>query len=335
MKVIELLESRRGQWRELELLCTQLEGKPRRLPGATALKVGALYRAACADLALADSYQLPPNTVSFLHQLVARAHNQLYRSRRVETRKWTHELLYVVPRRLYQDWYLRLAFVLFWGLFIGSLMIARDSTPIARGVLTEEGIDGMREMYSERLAGRSAHESSGMFGFYVFHNAGIGLKCFASGLLFGIGGLFTTVFNAIFLGTAFGYMSALTGPERRNFFEFVTAHGPFELTAIVLSAAAGMRMGFALISTGGLSRTEALHRAAREAFPTACAGIFLFIGAAIIEGFISPSALPYWFKAAVAAVTSGLLLFYFLILGTTREELETASTSPIEGVPHA
>lgn len=335
MKVIDLLETRRGQWRELEMLCTQLEGNPRRLPGATALKVGALYRAACADLALADSYQLPPNTVSFLHQLVARAHNQLYRSRRVETRKWTHELLYVVPRRLYQDWYLRLAFVLFWGLFIGSLLIARDSSAFARGVLTEEGLDGMREMYSERLSGREARVNSGMFGFYVFHNAGIGLKCFAAGLLFGIGGLFTTVFNAIHLGTAFGYMSSLTGPERRNFFEFVTAHGPFELTAIVLSAAAGMRMGFALISTGGLPRSEALYRGAREAFPTACAGIFLFVGAAVIEGFISPSSLPYWFKAAVAAVTSGMLLFYFLILGTTRDESESVGTPVAEGVPNA
>jgi len=335
MKVIELLETRRGQWRELEMLCTQLEGNPRRLPGSTALRVGSLYRAACADLALADSYQLPPNTVSFLHQLVARAHNQLYRSRRVETRKWTHELLYVVPRRLYQDWYLRLAFVLFWGLFIGSLLIARESPEFVKEVLHDEGIEGLREMYSRQLAGRDAQINSRMFGFYVFHNAGIGLKCFAAGLLFGIGGLFATVFNAINLGTAFGYMSSLSGDMRRNFFEFVTAHGPFELTAIVLSAAAGMRMGFALIATGGLSRTEALHRAAKEAFPTACAGIFLFIGAAVIEGFISPSALPYWFKAAVAAVTSGMLLFYFLILGTAREESETAGTTPTVGAPHA
>ncbi len=154
-------------------------------------------------------------------------------------------------------------------------------------------------------------------------------------MLFGIGGLFTTVFNAIYLGASFGYMSSLTGLPRRNFFEFVTAHGPFELTAIVLSAAAGMRMGFALISTGGLPRSESLYRASREAFPTACAGIFLFIGAAIIEGFISPSTLPYWFKAGVAAVTSGLLLFYFLILGTARDDSEMTGASNIEGVPHA
>jgi uncharacterized membrane protein SpoIIM required for sporulation len=272
--------------------------------------------------------------VSFLHQLVARAHNQLYRSRRTETGQWLHELLYVVPRRLYQDWYLRLAFVLFWGLFIGTMLIARSSPEFVINVLGEEELDKFRQMYSQKLSGRGAAGDSFMFGRYVLGNASIGLICFAFGLLFGIGGLFITVSNAVNIGTTFGYFSAQPGDMRRNFFEFVTAHGPFELTAIVLSAAAGMRMGFALIATGGLSRSEALRRAAKEAFPTACAGIFLFIGAAVIEGFISPSALPYAFKAAVAAVSSGILLFYFLILGTARDEADAGST-PSTGVPHA
>jgi uncharacterized membrane protein SpoIIM required for sporulation len=110
-------------------------------------------------------------------------------------------------------------------------------------------------------------------------------------------------------------MASLNGPERQNFFEFVTAHGPFELTAIILAAAAGMRMGFSLISTGGLTRTAALTRGAKEAFPTACVAVALFILAAIIEGFVSPSGFPYWFKAGVAAVTSGMLVYYFLVLG--------------------
>ena len=53
----------------------------------------------------------------------------------------------------------------------------------------------------------------------------------------------------IVLGAAFGHMG--TVEQRDNFFQFVTAHGPFELTAIVLSAAAGMRLGFSLVDTHG------------------------------------------------------------------------------------
>ena len=97
--------------------------------------------------------------------------------------------------------------------------------------------------------------------------------------------------------------------------EFVTAHGPFELTAIVLSAAAGMRLGFSLISTRGRSRLDSLKQNLKYVVPTLVAACLLFIGAALIEGFISPSDLPYAFKALVGGVCSALLLSYFVLLG--------------------
>jgi uncharacterized membrane protein SpoIIM required for sporulation len=122
-------------------------------------------------------------------------------------------------------------------------------------------ITGLEEMYSEQISGRNAQLSGAMFGFYQQHNTSIGLKCFAAGLLFGVGGLFELMFNAGVLGAAFGHMAQ--APQRANFFEFVTAHGPFELTAIVVSAAAGMRLGFSLIATQGLTRAASLRKAGK------------------------------------------------------------------------
>ena len=73
MKVVDLLESRREQWRELEQLCAQMERWRRQtVPADTATRFAALYRAACADLALADAYQLPSASIDYLHQLVGR-----------------------------------------------------------------------------------------------------------------------------------------------------------------------------------------------------------------------------------------------------------------------
>src|SRR3954464_14564852 len=99
MKVAKLLDERRQNWRELELLCSQLEGNRMRKLGAPVVsRFASLYRAACADLALADAYQLPPNTVQYLHQLVGRAHNQLYRSQSFQTSGWSQELFVDLPR---------------------------------------------------------------------------------------------------------------------------------------------------------------------------------------------------------------------------------------------
>ncbi len=344
MKVAELLESRRENWRQLDQLCHDMRGRRKRKADARVMaRFAGLYRAVCADLALADAYQLPPGTVAYLHQLVGRAHNQLYRSRMFNFRMWTRELFVHVPRRLYRDNALRLSFVVFWGIFITSMFLASGASPVpgfAEALIGDETITSMEQMYADPI-GKNGKASGGegfMTGFYVMHNTGIGLRCFAAGLIFGVGGLFALVFNAAFLGAVFGYMSRV--PAADNFYTFVTAHGPFELTAVVLSAAAGMRLGFALVDTGGLSRGASLRRAAREAMPTMGAAMVLFLFAALIEGFISPSALPYAIKAAVSVLSCGLLLFYFVLLGypppeeRTSDEIEPLR-SPFDDEPRA
>jgi uncharacterized membrane protein SpoIIM required for sporulation len=48
---------------------------------------------------------------------------------------------------------------------------------------------------------------------------------------------------------------------------------------------------------------------------TVWASIALFVFAAGIEGFLSPSAAPYAVKAAVAIVSTVFLLVYFFALG--------------------
>jgi len=52
------------------------------------------------------------------------------------------------------------------------------------------------------------------------------------------------------------------------------------------------------------------------------AAIVLFALAALIEGFLSPSSAPYIVKAAVAAISTGMLMFYFVILGYPRDDVD-------------
>lgn len=319
MKVSDLLQSRRKDWSELEMLCLHFESKRnvRREPERLT-RFAALYRSLCADLALAEAYQLPPEVTRYLHRLVGRAHNQLYRSREFTMSTWASTLLFDVPRQLFHDEYLRLAFFVFWGAFVLSAILARTQPGFTAAVLGAEQMQQMEEMYETPLSELTQQARGAMLGFYVFNNAGIGLRCFAFGLVFGIGGMLVTFYNALNIGTVFGHMSTLKQWE--NFSEFVTAHGPFELTAIVLSAAAGMRMGFALINTGGLRRIVALQQAATQATPVACVGVILFVMAAMIEAYVSPAAIPYGYKAGVAVLSAGLLMFYFIGLGMAQEE---------------
>lgn len=317
MKVADLLERRYSNWKELESLCAKVEGQRTPLSPEATLRFAALYRATCADLALADSYQLPQQTVTYLHHLVGRAHNQLYRSRKFDYRGWARELFEGIPQRLFRDGCVRLAFLLFWGFFLGAMLLAYVDRGQAEQLVGKAMMEQLDEMYADEIGkGRDVHQSGAMAGFYIQHNTSIGLQCFASGLVFGVLGLFTLIFNAALLGGAFGYMASTESSG--NFFNFVTAHGPFELTAIVLSAAAGMRMGFAIIHTGGWTRQAALFRAAQESVPTMSLAMLFFFFAALIEGFLSPSALPYAIKAAVAILSTAAIVVYIVVLGYPR-----------------
>lgn len=324
MKVIDLLERRRRNWQELDTMCNQLHGAgTRKLPPAEVSRFGALYRAACADLALAYAYQLPQNTVQYLHRLVGRAHNQLYRSRRFEWKKWAETLLFEVPKVIFHDRCVQVMFCVFWGLFILAAYLAYSKAAwpdFAEQVLTAGGIESLEEMYKDPIDGsrRDGDENMAMAGFYTQHNTSIGLQCFAWGLLV-IPGMLVTMFNAISLGSAFGYMARPElGETGNHFFHFVTAHGPFELTAIVLSAGAGLRLGLSWMMPNGLTRKSALVQAGRDVMPVMGAAIVMFFLAALIEGFLSPSAAPYWLKMLVAILSSSLLAFYFVVLGFPR-----------------
>jgi uncharacterized membrane protein SpoIIM required for sporulation len=340
MKVAERLARREQVWRELDVLLSRFEEagalRGRGVPGwrradrdgtavdplapspggkigaAEVVRLGELYRAACADLMLAEAYDLPRDTVAYLHALVGRAHSSLYRTRGFRLRSWASELLEVVPRRLRSDPFLRIAAVLFWGLMIlsGSLAAARPG--FAEKVVGPEQLASLEEMYAQPLT-ELPREDEFMTGFYINHNAAIGLKCFAYGLTFGIMTLYELSFQALVLGTMFGHMA--TVPMAANFYEFVTAHGPFELTAIVLSGAAGLRLGWGLIDTRGQRRLDSLAREARAALPIAGAATCLFVLAAFVEGFVSGSAIPYAAKAGVAAGSAALMLVYLLAGG--------------------
>src|SRR5687768_5385665 len=146
MRVADLLARREATWRELDALLDRLE-KPRRRRGAKGrpaevvwldeapaepsrtraeevTRLGELYRAACADLMLAEAHDLPRETVAYLHALVARAHNAVYRARGFRFARWAGELFSAVPRRLRSDPALRIAALVFYGSFLVFALLA-------------------------------------------------------------------------------------------------------------------------------------------------------------------------------------------------------------------
>ena len=323
MKVADRLARREAAWKELDGLIARVEnaghrrfGRPK-IGAERVLRLGELYRAACADLMLAQAHDLPRETVAYLHALVGRAHNAVYRAEGFQLRRWGAELFSEVPRRLRRDPMLWVAGSVFYGVFLLVALACLARPGLAQRIVGDSEIATMEQMYNQPLNGRDRDDAL-MAGFYVHHNASIGLQCYAWGVTFGLGTLYVLGSNALILGAVFGHMFGT--PMAGNFGTFVTAHGPFELTAIVFSGAAGLRMGWGLIATGGRTRAASWRREARASLPTAGAGVVLFLLAAALEGFVSASPLAYPIKAAIAVASATLLVAYLALGGRRRAD---------------
>ena len=173
-------------------------------------------------------------------------------------------------------------------------------------------------MYSATAGsiGRAREASAGwtLFGYYIRHNVGVALQCFAGGLFAGVGSLGFLVYNGAFSGALGGYL--VERGLSPTFFSFVVTHSAFEVTAIVLSGAAGLRVGHALLAPGALRRRHALVVAARDCAVLLYGVTAMLVVAAAFEAFWSSAGwLPHSVKYAVAAVCWTSVVAYFTLQG--------------------
>ncbi len=310
----EFVAQRRARWDELDRLLSVDAPLHRRDPRVIT-RVAALYRALCSDLMRAQALGFAHDLVDHLNGLASRAHNALYGPRPFSLSGVGVFLMGGFARTFRKNWRpILLAHLLFYVPFALGVLATLTDQSFAVNVLPPEQLEGMEAAYSSGFSeGRAFGADSMMAGFYVQHNIGIAFRCFATGILFGVGSLFFTLYNGLVIGTVMGYVGAVGHGE--NIFTFVCGHGPFELTGIVISSAAGLKMGYSLIATNGLTRLGSLRAQMRELAELVMGAAVMLLIAAAIEGFWSPSSLPNQVKWSFSALVSSLIIAYFAFAG--------------------
>jgi uncharacterized membrane protein SpoIIM required for sporulation len=199
---------------------------------------------------------------------------------------------------------------------LGALVYLRPELILS--VVDPQTAASFEQMYSDAAESVGRFRDAGgdwvMFGYYISHNVGIAFQCFAAGLFACVGTIFFLLYNGASIGAVAGFVTARG--LGTTFYSFVATHSAFELTAIVLSGAAGLRIGHALIVPGRLTRRQSLVRAARETAPIVYGLTAMLLVAAAIEAFWSSARwLPEIVKYGVAAVCWIGVLGYFALQG--------------------
>lgn len=288
-------------------------------------RVAALYRAVSTDLMRARALGCTRDVIAYLDALTAQAHNALYAAARNDRRLRLVSLALDFPRAFRRAWPFMLASaLLFWlpfGLgWFGSLHVAG----FAERVLPTSTLESMVDAYSTGFAaGRSSDTDASMTGFYVYNNVGIAFRCFATGILFGLGSIFFLVYNGLVTGAVLGYVQR--SGYAHNILTFMCGHSPFELTAIVIAGGAGLRMGFALLGSSGRTRLASLRAVADDLISLILGAAFFLLIAALVEGWWSPSSVPTHVKWAFSALMSLLVPAFLLFYGRRRAAQEVVS----------
>ena len=311
--------TRHRDWQQLDALIgmgTALH----KLEGSSISRAAALYRSLCNDVTRAEANHYSPDLMAYLHGLAGRSHNVLYGARPIRSGGAWDAILFSFPRALRRNYKLFwLATALFMLPYLVGLFGAMSSFEFATSVLPASMLQQMQHSYRECFErGRDAGADSAMAGFYVYNNVGIAFRCFATGVLFGLGSIFFLVYNGLTIGTVTGFV--MQAGHGANIWTFMCGHGPFEIIAIFIAGGAGLQMGHALAKTDGLTRFASLRRYARDITAQIVGAAVMLVIAAVIEGYWSPSSIPPPVKWAFGAFNLVLVVAFLGLAGRFSEE---------------
>lgn len=311
------VRERKARWARLDALLSPGTALHRRPPLEISL-LSSLYRAVSADLMRARASGYTRELVAHLDDLAARAHSTLYRAEPYDWRRVSALVARDFPRTLRANApYLAAATALFLLPFVVGMVGTLIDPTFAFNVMPKLQLDVMVSMYEDGVdVGRTQGMNASMAGFYIQHNIGIAFQCFATGIFCGLGSVYFLVYNGVIFGTTLAYVGV--AGHGRNILTFVLGHGAFELTAIVIAGAAGLRMGYALVRTEGMSRLASLRASATDVARMVLGAALMLAIAALIEGFWSPSPAPDPVKWTMAGGLWIGIILYIALAGRER-----------------
>jgi uncharacterized membrane protein SpoIIM required for sporulation len=303
------VEDHLGRWSRLADLVSSAAGRVDRLKADEVLELGRLYRAATGDLAIAHR-DFPQDIVaSELNDLVASAHALVYSEAPTSVRRLRRFLLGDIPATVRANMrFIVVSAILLFGPALVAFAAGLLSPEVAAGALPP----AFRDELARRRPGTELPEALRLNAgpTIIVNNVRIAIVAFAGGLTAGLLTVYILVANGALLGTVFAVLQS-TGLSW-TLLTFVSGHGVLELSAIVLSGAAGLRFAWAILQPGEQTRGTALRLAGIQAMRIMLLVIVMLGVAGLIEVYVSPSTAPAAVKVAVGLGTGAIVLSYVL-----------------------
>jgi uncharacterized membrane protein SpoIIM required for sporulation len=297
-----------------------------------------LYRFAASRLSLHETQGRHPSSLSRLRDVLARAHELLYRDLDRPRGGFFARVLQFfaseVPRTIRGEWKLiATSFVVVYGLALISFFAVRNDLELAYALLHPAAVaDEISQLqgtaHGEAFRGSftfGLNESPLTSGLIMTHNMWVAIMFFASGLVTPLLLILLSI-NGLMLGTYTGVASHWD--QAWNISSILWCHGVLEIQALVLSGAAGFVLVRAWVAPGPWSRKHAMSLESARAWRLVAPVFPMLFLAGMIEGWVSPHA-STGVRIATAIASAILLATWIALGGRGDASPDTRERSPI------
>ncbi|HYJ52079.1 MAG TPA: stage II sporulation protein M [Allosphingosinicella sp.] len=282
--------AREGEWQRLEEIIRRCESRSvRALSDEDLLALPVLYRGALSSLSVARETSLDLELITYLENLCARAYFFVYGVRTSVGSRLASFFARDWPLAIQSLWRETLASlaVTMIGVLAGYLLVVNDpgwySAFVAPELASGRDFAASTEQLRSTLYDRPQNGGLAIFATFLFnHNSQISIMCFALGFAFGVPTLIVLIANGATLGAILALFSSRGLGEELG--GWLIIHGTTEIFAIVLSGAAGFRIGWSVVFPGEETRLDSAMRSGRTA-AVAMAGVVIMLAVAgLLEG---------------------------------------------------
>jgi uncharacterized membrane protein SpoIIM required for sporulation len=313
-----------ADWARLDALTT----RRRRLTGEEIDELVRLYQQTATELSALQSAGLDPALAARLSSQLARSRAAISGAPSAGWRAVGRFFAISFPAAAYRVrwWWL--------GCAAGSALVAvliglrvAGSPALQASLLSKSA--AAKLVYHQFRHYYSAYNGQSFAARVWTNNLVVAAETVVSGLLLGIPVLFVLFENALNVGVIGGLMTSYG--RAGEFWVFILPHGMLELSAVLLAAAAGLRLGWSVVDPGRRPRSRALAEEGRALVTVALGLVVVLFVSGLIEAFVTPSPLPAWARIGIGAVAELAFLCYVLVVG--RRAVAAGQTGDIAEAP--
>ncbi|MBM7824890.1 putative membrane protein SpoIIM required for sporulation [Arcanobacterium pluranimalium] len=293
MDSLAFAKTHQESWDRLDYL-----SRRRVLSGSESDEFAQLYQKTAGDLAVVRAHAPDPDLILKLSAILGRARSRLTGTTFSPIKAITTLLTVTLPLAFYRiRWWSAVVSLACVALFTAVLVTFIVNPDLLANVGTERELNNYA---NKAFQAYYVEYSNSDFAAMVWtNNAWIALQCVAGGVT-GFFPLIVLFQNSTQVGQSGAVLYHYGSIS--EFFQLILPHGQLELCAIFVAGAAGLKIFWAWVNPGRRPRTEALAKEGRQTMMVGFGLILVLFISGLIEGFVTPSQLPWGVKIAIGSI---------------------------------